>query len=196
MTDLLIPKEFLHDDIGVHNGQIEQSAARLVKGNTYRDLSTIWITPTRGQIKPRVVSSWMSLMKPMNQPFLGPLFYENDEVGEAYQKSFDAVLGHAELSKFKYILTVEEDNLPPSDGLMKLYESIEKGYDYVSGLYWTKSESGMPLILGDPTIMPRNFVPQVPKPNTLQECNGAGMGFGLWRMQSLQEKLGDAQALV
>jgi len=187
----MIPAEFIKDDIGRHNGATQDSTQRLITGRTYADLSTVWITPTRGQIKPRVVASWMALMRPMNQPFVGPIFIEGDEVGIAYQKAFDMVLEHPELRKFKYVLTVEEDNLPPSDGLMKLYESIEKGYDYVSGLYWTKSEAGQPLILGDPNVMPRNFVPQVPKLNTLQPCNGAGMGFGLWSVKSLREKLKD-----
>jgi len=186
-----IPQEFLANDIGVHNGQIDNSIARLVKGNTYRDLSTIWITPSRGVVKCRVVSSWFAMMKPMNQPFLGPIFIEKDEVGIAYQKAFEMVLEHPELSKWKYILTVEEDNLPPSDGLMKLYNSIDEGYDVVAGLYWTKGEAGQPMIYGDPAVMPRNFVPQVPRPNTVQHCNGLGQGFNLWRIESLKTKLKD-----
>jgi len=191
MSEAVIPKEFLINDIGVHNGQMDNSVARLIKGNTYRDLSTIWITPTRGQLKPRVVSSWMALMRPMNQPFIGPLFVEQDEVGIAYQKMFDMILDNPELSKWKYILSVEEDNLPPSDGLMKLYESIEEGYDCVAGLYWTKYEFGQPMLYGDVNVMPRNFVPQVPKPDTLQPCNGLGMGFNLWRIESFKTKLKD-----
>jgi hypothetical protein len=189
--EAVIPKEFLVNDIGIHNGQLDDSIARLVKGNTYRDLSTIWVTPTRGTLKPRVVSSWMALMRPMNQPFVGPLFIEQDEVGIAYQKIFDMVLDHPELSKWKYILSVEEDNLPPSDGLMKLYQSIEEGYDCVAGLYWTKGEAGQPMIYGDVNVMPRNFVPQVPRPDTLQPCNGLGMGFNLWRIESFKTKLKD-----
>jgi len=137
------------------------------------------------------VSSWIGLMRPMNQPFLGPLFFEEDEVGVAYQKAFDMILAHPELSKWKYVLTVEEDNLPPTDGLMKLYESIDQGYDYVGALYWTKFENGQPMIYGDPKVMPRNFVPQVPQPETIQPCNGSGMGFGLWSIKSLREKLKD-----
>ena len=189
----MIPAEFLANDVGQNNGQLDESAARLFKGNTYRDLSTIWITPTRGSIPPRVVSSWMGLMRPMNQPFLGPLFFEQDEVGVAYQKGFDMVLEHPELSKWKYILTVETDNLPPSDGILKLYQSIEEGYDCVAGLYWTKGEGGQPMIYGDPTIMPRNFIPQVPQVDTLQHCNGLGQGFNLWRIESLKTKLKDLE---
>ncbi len=186
-----IPEEFKQDDIGSHNGQLDQSIGRLIRGNTYKDLSTIWITPTRGNLKPRVVSSWMALMRPMNQPFIGPLFMDQDEVGVAYQKAFDMILEHPELSQWKYVLTVEQDNLPPSDGLLKLYESIEKEYDCVAGLYWTKGDAGQPMIYGDTNVMPRNFVPQVPKPDTLQACNGLGMGFNLWRIESFATKLKD-----
>ncbi len=185
-----IPAEFTVNDTGYNNGQFDQSTARLMRGNTYRDLSTVWVTPTRGTLQPRVVSSWMALMRPMNQPFLGPLFIEQDEVGIAYQKMFDMVLEHPELSKWKYILTCEDDNLPPPDGLLKLYESIER-FDCVAGLYWTKGESGQPMIYGDVHSMPRNFVPQVPQPDTLQPCNGLGMGFNLWKIASFKRKLKD-----
>lgn len=186
-----IPKEFGMDNVGLHNGQIDESIGRVIKGNTYREVSTIWVTPTRGTINPRVVSSWMGMQRPMNQNFLGPLFIERDEVGVAYQKMFDMILDHPELSKWKYILTVEEDNLPPPMGIMRLYESIEKGFDCVAGLYWTKGEGGQPMIYGDPAVMPRNFIPQIPKPEALQHCNGLGMGFNLWRIGSFRKKLRD-----
>jgi len=186
-----IPEEFKLDDVGSHNGQLDQSIGRLIRGNTYKDLSTIWITPTRGNLKPRVVSSWMALMRPMNQPFIGPLFMDADEVGVAYQKAFDMILEHPELKNWKYVLTVEQDNLPPQMGLMNLYESIEKGYDCVAGLYWTKGDAGQPMIYGNPMVMPKNFVPQVPIPDSLQHCNGLGMGFNLWSIDSLKTKLKD-----
>jgi len=170
-------------DFGWHNSNLTHSVERLRKGQTYKDLSTVWITVTRGSLKCRVVSSWMSLMRPMNQPFFGPIFIENEEVGTGYQKAFESIVDHPELGKWKYILTVEEDNLPPVDGLLKLYESIND-YDCVAGLYWTKGEAGQPMIYGDPKVMPRNFVPQVPLPDTVQHCNGLGMGFNLWKIAS------------
>jgi hypothetical protein len=188
-----IPEEFKQDDIGSHNGQFEQSTARLIRGNTYKDLSTIWITPIKKKtkIEPRVVSSWMSVQRPMNQPFIGPLFIDGDEVGEAYCNGFNMILNHPELQNWRFILTVEQDNLPPSMGVMKLYESIEKGFDVVAGLYWTKGEDGQPMVYGNPNVMPRNFVPQVPLADTLQHCNGLGMGFNLWSIESLKTKLVD-----
>lgn len=188
-----IPEEFVLNDVGSHNGQLEQSIGRLIKGNTYKDLSTIWITPIKKDTKllPRVVGSWIGLMRPMNQPFIGPVFIEGDEVGEAYAKAFDMVLTHPELQNWKFILTVEQDNTPASDGLIRLYESIEKGYDCVAGLYWTKGEEGQPMIYGNPMVMPKNFAPQVPIPDSLQHCNGLGMGFNLWSIDSLKKKLKD-----
>jgi hypothetical protein len=76
-----------------------------------------------------------------------------------------------------------------------LYESIGD-YDCVAGLYWTKSSSisddySQPMIYGDPAIMPRNFVPQAPKLDTVQHCNGLGMGCNLWKIDTFKTKLKD-----
>jgi hypothetical protein len=97
------------------------------------------------------------------------------------------VLENADLSAFKFILTLEEDNAPPADGLIKLYESIDT-YDAVGGLYWTKGESGQPMCYGDPTVMPLNFIPQIPQPDTVTPCNGLGMGFTLFRTEMFKDK--------
>jgi hypothetical protein len=91
------------------------------------------------------------------------------------------ILDNPQLSQFKYLLTVEDDNIPPPDGLLKLYESIGD-YDVVGGLYWTKGEGGQPMIYGNPNQSPLNFVPQHVQENVLQHCNGLGMGFNLWKM--------------
>jgi len=169
---------------GRHNGS--DFASRLLKAKTYQDLSTIIICPTRGMIPAKVVQNWISLIRPMNQKVIGPLFAIGLEVGEAYTQLIECILANPELSAYKYILTIEEDNMPPPDGLLKLYESIEGGvngkkYDVVGGLYWTKGEGGQPMIYGNPSSMPKNFMPQIPIPETVQECNGLGMGFNLFR---------------
>ena len=173
-------------NLGLHNADLAASVERLTKGKTYQDLSTIIVCPTRGMIPDRVVQSWMGLIKPMNQKVLGPVFFRGYEVGHAYNMAIDFILGNPELSKWKYILTIEEDNLPPADGLIRLYESIE-GYDVVGGLYWTKGEGGQPMIYGDPQIEPMNFIPQRPLPDTIQPANGLGMGFNLWRLEMFKD---------
>ena len=178
------PQIIVPDNTGIHN--TSDYSARLEKEKTYRDLSTIIVCPTRGYISARIVQSWQGLIRPMNQKVLGPLFMEGMEVGEAYNQVIKMILENKDLADFKFLLTLEEDNAPPADGLMKLYESIDE-YDAVGGLYWTKGEMGQPMCYGDPRVMPLNFIPQVPQPDTIVPCNGLGMGFTLFRMEMLKD---------
>jgi hypothetical protein len=172
---------------GRHNENFEAARDRLVRGSTYKDCSTVCIIPTRGLIPVKVAQSWLGLMNPMNQKF-HRVFMEKHEVGEAYNLAIEAILANPELSKWKYILTLEEDNIVPPDGLLKLLEAMEQktdlGHkpDVIGGLYWTKGENGQPMIYGSPQERPRNYIPQVPKIDTLQECNGLGQGFTLFRL--------------
>jgi hypothetical protein len=179
------PAILVPDNAGIHNAS--DYAKRLEKEKTYRDLSTIIVCPTRGMISARIVQSWQGLMRPMNQKVIGPIFMEGMEVGEAYNSVIKMILENPELSKFKFILTLEEDNAPPPDGLMRLYESIDD-YDAVGGLYWTKGEAGQPMCYGDPAEMPVNFIPRIPQLDTITPCNGLGMGFTLFRLEMLKDK--------
>lgn len=179
-------------DVGFHNADLEKSRERLVRGSTYRDLSTVCIVPTRGLVHVRVLQSWLGLMSAMNQKFVR-LFLTNMEVGDAYEQGVSYILAHPDFSQWKYVLTLEEDNMPPPDGLLKLYEAIEgkvggRKYDAVSGLYWTKGAGGQPMIYGDPSVMPMNFVPQVPQIDAVQHCRGLGMGFTLFRISMLKDE--------
>ena len=174
-------------NLGLHNADLAATVERLNRGKTYADLSTVIICPTRGMIPDRVVQSWMGLIRPMNQKIVGPIFFRGYEVGAAYNMAIEMVLNNPELSKWKYILTIEEDNLPPPDGLLKLYESMDD-YDVVGGLYWTKGEGGQPMIYGDPAVEPFGFIPQVPKPETVQPANGLGMGFNLFKMDIFRDE--------
>jgi len=181
----MIP-QIAYPEIGQHNKDLDQSINRLKKSGTYKDLSTIIICPTRGVIPAKVVQSWMGLMRPMNQKVIGPIFGIGMEVGESYNNMIQSIIDNPELSKWKYILTIEEDNCPPADGLLKLYESMEE-YDVVQGLYWTKGEGGQPMIYGNPSVMPKNFIPQMPIPGQIQQANGLGMGFNLFKLDMFKD---------
>lgn len=170
-------------DVGIHNHDLDRANARLKKGKTYRDVSTAIIIPTRGVIPHRVVERLMGLMTPMNQQAIR-LFVARMEVGAAYEHAFELVLN--QLPQFKYALTIEEDNLVPPDGLLRLLESID-GYAAVGGLYWTKGLDGQPMIYGDPAVQPLNFIPQQVRPEQVQECNGLGMGFTLFDLERLRK---------
>jgi hypothetical protein len=162
---------------GKHNREERYEA--WAKLGLYRNLSTVWVTPTRGTCATRVAFNWMHIMGGFNSA-LAKLCVEGYEVGKAYNEAVSLILSTPSLAKFQYMLTVEEDNTAPPDGLIKLYESIQD-YDAVGGLYWTKGEGGVPMIWGDPKE-PNTYVPQVPIKETVQQCNGLGMGFTLFRL--------------
>jgi hypothetical protein len=145
---------------GAHNGS-DATVGRLEKGKTYQDLSTIIICPTRGQIPAKVVQSWMNMMRPMNQKVIGPMFAIGLEVGAAYNSMIEQILQNPDLAQWKY--------------------------DVIGGLYWTKGEEGQPMIYGDPAVMPKNFIPQIPRPDTVQPANGLGMGFNLWKLDIFKD---------
>lgn len=172
------PQIIIGDWEGRHNAGARVD--ELLKENSYRDLSTICIIPTRGVISARVVKNWMGMMSPMNQKFTR-MFMIGMEVGAAYETAIEQILAHPELSTWKYILTIEEDNLVPPDGLLKLYHAIDD-FDAIGGLYWTKGPGGQPMCYGNPNVFPINFIPQVPLPEAVTRCNGLGMGFTLFKL--------------
>lgn len=168
---------------GLHNND-PKATTRIINSNTYKDLSTVWVSPSRdGKLDAQVVfSSWLSLLKPLNQKVM-TLCIANGEVGKAYEAAVDMIL--RDPIKWKYMLTLETDNLPPREGLLKLYESIDK-FDAVGGLYWMKGEFGEPMIYGNPD-QPGDYTPQVPIPDTIQQCNGLPMGFTLFNMDMFRK---------
>lgn len=171
------------DPQGRHNSG--DPAARILREGTYKDCSTVIVQPNLGMIPSRVVQSWMNLMLPMNQRVFR-IFVENMEVGAAYNAAVEMILANEELSKWRFMLTLEADNMPPPDGLIRLYEHM-RDFDVISGLYWTKGEGGQPMIYGDPKVMPKNFIPQVPLMDQVQPCNGLGMGFTLFKIEMFRK---------
>jgi hypothetical protein len=164
-------------------------------GSTYKDSSTVIVIPTRGMIHHRVVAAWQGLLAPMNQK-RAILFASGDEVGIAYNNMISNVLANPEISKWKYLMTLEDDNLPPPDAHIRLLESIEWGkYDAVSGLYFTKGEYNMPMAYGDPGEYARSGVLDF-RPRDVREAvaagqimpvNGIAMGCAVWRMELFRE---------
>ena len=112
------------------------------------------------------------------------------EVGAAYSRTIESILGHPELSKYKYIITLEHDNVPPPDGVCRLLTQMERHPDYaaISGLYFTKGPGGVAQIWGDTRDPVLNFRPQLPVPDALVETNGIGMGFAAWRLSMFKDE--------
>lgn len=192
-----VPKTIHIDNVvdQVRNSGLGFERVEHIVGSTYKEASTVIVIPTRGNIPDAVVSKWLGLIAPMNQK-RAILFASGHEVGAAYNAMIQMILNHPELSKWKYIMTLEDDNLPPPDAQIRLLESIEWGnYDAVSGLYFTKGEVNMPMAYGDPTEYARtgvlDFRPRdiraALQADQVMPVNGIAMGCALWRMSLFRE---------
>jgi hypothetical protein len=185
MTDMLTMDKVTDAVQGLGFERIEH-----IPGSTFRDNSTIIVIPTRGMIHHKVVQAWQNLMAPMNQK-RGIMFASGHEVGRAYDELVERILVDPVLSKWQYMLTLEDDNLPLPDAHIRLLESIAWGdFDAVSGLYWTKGDYNMPMAYGDPEhynrtgeleFKPRD-VRQALTRGTLMPVNGIAMGCALWKL--------------
>ena len=175
-------------DSGYHNENLEKSGQRILEGGSWKKQRVIMLIPASTTIPTKVYLSHCSLIFPPNQACY-KMAAIGMEVGEAFSSSIEQILAHPELSQWEYILTIEHDNIPPADGLVKLIESMEKNPQYacIGGLYWTKGEGGVPQIWGDPKDPVLNFRPQVPIDGQLVECCGTGMGFNLWRLDMFKD---------
>lgn len=168
-------------------------------GTTYQDNSTIVIVPSRDpKFHHRVVASWQNLIAPMNQK-KAFIFCVGDEVGIAYNNLIQNILNDTQpngISTWKYVLTLESDNLPPPDAHIRLLESIEQfKFDAVSGIYFTKGDVNMPMAYGDPDEYAKTGVLDF-RPRDIREAlsrgrvmpvNGIAMGCSLYRMSLFRE---------
>lgn len=183
--------QVISQDYGRFTADWNGTLKKLAKEGAHEDHSTIIVFPGFASIPTKVVLSWMSMIRPPNQKVFN-IATQGMEVGAAYSAMFEMIVAHPDLSQWKYILTIEHDNIPEPDALLKLFESIEgkvdgNKYDAMSGIYFTKGEGGVPQIWGNPAQHPRNFQPMMPIPGAIMHCNGIGMGFALWRIEMFKD---------
>lgn len=175
-------------DSGRHNADLLKSSKRILEGGSWKKQRIVMLIPAGSSIPVKVYLSHRSLIFPPNQAMF-PMAAVGMEVGEAFSTAIENILTHPDLSQWEYLLTIEHDNTPPPDGVLKLLAQMEAHPEYacIGGLYWTKGEGGVPQIWGDPKDPVLNFRPQPPVPGQLVECCGTGMGFNLWRMAMFKD---------
>lgn len=173
---------------GKLNADLNGTSARLLKGGSWKKQRIICVLPADSMIPAKVALSHMNLIFPPNNGVLRMLA-QGMEVGHAYTAALENILAHPDLKQWEYMLTIEHDNMPQQDGVITLVETLENNPHLacVSGLYFTKGEGGCAQIWGDPKDPVLNFRPQVPVPESLQECCGVGMGFALWRLKTFED---------
>lgn len=182
------PQLTVQDFGGAHNEDLNKTQNRLIKGGSWKKQRVVVIIPAGAQIPAKAALSHWNIMFPPNQAVVR-ILAQGMEVGEAYSTAIEAVLNDPNLKEWEYILTLEHDNCPPADGLIKLIKQMEEHPEYacIGGLYFTKGWDGVAQIWGDPKDPLLNFRPQPPQAGQLVECCGTGMGFNLWRMSMFKD---------
>lgn len=175
-------------DSGRHNVDLPKSTARIIEGGSWKKQRVVMLIPAGVSIPTKVYLSHCALVFPPNQA-AHRMAAIGMEVGEAFSTAIEQIVAHPDLGQWEYLLTIEHDNIPPVDGLVKLIKRMEERPEYacIGGLYWTKGEGGVPQIWGDPKDPVLNFRPQPPVAGKLVECVGTGMGFNLWRLKMFKD---------
>ena len=176
---------------GYHNEDLAAASERLTREGSWKKQRIVYVIPGGDKICAEAYLSHRSLIFPPNQAMV-PFYIKNAEVGSAFQAHIDHVLT-SPLREFEYLFTIEHDNIPQPNHVLKLLEAMETHPELsaISGLYWTKGYGGAPQIWGDKNDPVENYRPQRPVPNKVIECWGIGMGFCLYRMEmfrKLEEK--------
>jgi len=175
--------------VGYHQGDVGRTRSRLDKGKAWKRQRIVVLVPAGQDIPVKVYLSHISLVYPPNNG-VARMVTRDMEVGEAYSTSIDEILRHPELSNWEYLLTMEHDNMPQPDAVLRLVERMEANprFACISGAYYTKGEGGVLQAWGDPKDTVTNFRPLPPDPNGgLVECCGLGMGFALWRLKVFKD---------
>lgn len=165
-----------------------------VPKSSYKDCSTVIIVPSRDEFLHR---RWVEMFQGLQHQMNGKrhtFFVTGAEVGLAYDELVTGILAHPELSKWKFVATIEDDVMVPPDALLKLYEAIDVGpFDGVSGAYFVKN--GPIMAYGDPYEFSQSgvldFKPidvaEAMQQNGVIEVNGIACGISLYRMSLLRD---------
>ena len=158
-------------DTGFHNRDLQAANARLSAFGNWKKQRIVMVIPGGDAIDPAVYLTHRGLIFPPNQA-MTPIYIRNAEVGAAFDEAVNLILDHPELRQWEYILTIEHDNTPQPDGVLRLVKAMETHpqFDAISGLYWTKGELGAPQIWGDISDSIENYRPQAPQPGKVVEC--------------------------
>lgn len=184
------PQLVMADFGGAHNQDLPETKARLLKGVSWKRQRTVVVIPAADLIPAKVALSHWNLVFPPNNGLVR-ILAQGLEVGEAYSSAIEQVLAHPDFATWEYLLTIEHDNCPPGDGVVKLMERMDQHPELacVGGLYFTKGEGGCAQIWGDIKDPIPNYRPQPPDLNGgLVECYGTGMGFNLWRLSMFEDE--------
>lgn len=135
------------------------------------DKSTCALVPSLGTMRMEVGFSWLELRNPLNYPRQMHCVI-GKEVAEAYNDLIEIALK----TSCRFFLTMEDDNLPPPYGHIKLLAGLDKfrEFDAISGIYHTKDEEHVPLVFDE------DYRPKAVIESDIIDVGAIPMGFALW----------------
>src|SRR5687767_9177065 len=141
--DLVKPTLTVQDFGGKLSEDMEATRLRLLRGGSWKKQRVVVVIPAAENIPAQVALTWWNMIFPPNNAVVR-ILAQGMEVGDAYSTAIDQIIQHPDLSQFEYVLTLEHDNTPPADGLLKLLQDMEEHpeFDCIGGLYFTKGEGG------------------------------------------------------
>src|ERR1700743_2419860 len=170
------PQLVITDMSGHHATNMPETVARLQRGATWKKQRVVVIIPSADMISVKVMMALWNLAFPPNNGVV-KIAALGDEVGVASSNAIESVITHPDLCNWEYILTVESDNIPPVDGVVRLMECMEAHPEMscIGGLYFCKGPEGCAHLWGDVRDPVLNYRPQVPVEGFL-ETYGTSMG--------------------
>lgn len=157
-----------------------------ISASTYRDSSTVMACASRGDVPMDVVRAWHQMIPLLNQR-RAFLFCAGAEVADAYNQLVARALQER---GFRYLLTLEDDCLPPADAHHRLLDAIGD-YDAIGGLYFRKTEPPTALLLGDPSLPEWSSLPIDPceaiEAGAVVPVNVLPMGCTLYKLDLFRE---------
>lgn len=179
-----------------HNANLEYHQARLLKGTSYEDCSTIHLMLTRGYIMTEVVQCLLTTLPEMNQKGskMLPVLASGYSCADGYNTAVEHALNQSTqppgtpFRPYRYLFTTEDDVLWPPDAMHQLLKAMKAtGFDGISGLCWTKQPNGYPMILGDPRNPYTEYWPQVPQIEGVQPARAIPLGCSLFKLDLFRD---------
>lgn len=123
-------------EVGRHNADLPKSTARIIQGASWKKQRMVMLIPAGEMIPTKVYLSHCGIIFPPNQA-VHRMAAIGMEVGEAFSNAIEQIVTHPEIGQWEYILTIEHDNIPPADGVLKLLKKMEAHPEFscIGGLY-------------------------------------------------------------
>lgn len=157
---------------------------------SYRDCSTVFVTPTRSGFIPHHHDAAVRRLAPLQNQRRAYAILPGGEVSDAYNAAVGWMLSQKE--PFEYLFTLEDDNIPPWDAHIVLLDAMhEHGLDAIGGLYRGKATGAMHMVWGDPEKGPADLIPRDPtlymRDKAVMECNAIPTGCSIFKRTLLEE---------